>query len=94
MNMRALTTLETMEMMVIEAKNELTKCMVIDRMAKRNSLAGKQSVESMNMDGMNRHRMSGMKATIAGLESLIAEEKGREEQLPTDHDIPDVPVIE
>lgn len=56
--------------MLMEAKNKLTQCKVIDRMMVRKKLSNKLTTQDMNIDGQNRSTMSAMKQAIEDLTSI------------------------
>lgn len=59
---------ETIDMMVIEAKNQLTKCQILDDMYNRMALSG--NAEVRRLQGMNQSQMKNLEKTIDHLENI------------------------
>lgn len=59
---------ETIDMMVIEAKNQLTKCQILDDMYNRMVLSG--NAEVRRLQGMNQFQMKNLEKTIDHLENI------------------------
>lgn len=67
-----LTELQTIEIMLCESKNELTKCEVLDRMFTRLSLRGNIS-RNEQMAGMNQAKIRALKESIRELADMHKE---------------------
>lgn len=69
--LRAFTLRETMQIMMIEAKNELNRCGITDRLMQRLDLRGKKSPQQDQMRMQNQAKMKMLESTIADLEDMI-----------------------
>ena len=69
-NFKLLSQLQTIEMMLAEAYNELTKDKVLDRIFTRMELAGKLDKQSQQARYLNQTRMRSAELSIKFLEDL------------------------
>lgn len=69
-----MTKKEILEGMIAEAKNERTKCEIMERMFGRMSLKGSVN-KNMQMQGMNQSKIRSLTDTLEMLEDFLKEEK-------------------
>lgn len=75
--LKPFTKLQTLEIMIVETKNELTKSEIMEKIAFRNSLkTNKQQNEQMM--GMQQAKIRSFKSALVELEAMHKEELEKE----------------
>lgn len=77
--LQPLTKLQTLEIMIVETKNELTKCEIMEKLFMRASLRGSVN-KNEQMMGMNQQKIRSFKASLVDLEDMHKEQLAESEK--------------
>lgn len=67
--LRPLSLIDTLQIMVVETKNELTKCKIMDRLMQRQSLKG-AGQKNTQMLVMNQAKIKALESSLLDLEDI------------------------